>query len=111
MTDFFKPLDFSQIVGAPHVILNGAIKKLPTFQGNNAISAKTHLQYFSRHLVGYCNQVSHDHDDVKMKPFGLSLEDYSGERYLDLDDNSYKTLDEFLNGFKKKQGEKKEPRH
>ena len=46
-----------------------------------------------------------------MKVFSLSLEEDVGEWYLDLADNSYKTLDEFLNGFKKKWGEKKEPRH
>ena len=31
--------------------------------------------------------------------------------YLDLDDDSYKTLSEFQDGFRKKWGEKKEPRH
>ena len=41
--DFFKPLDFTQIVGAPHGILRDAIKKLPTFQGNNAITIKSYL--------------------------------------------------------------------
>ena len=33
------------------------------------------------------------------------------EWYGDLGDDSYKTLTEFLEGFKKKWGEKKEPRH
>ena len=111
MSDFFKPPDLSRITGVPHVILNDAIKKLPTFKENNAISTKSHFQYFSRHLVGYCNQAAHDHDDVKMKLFALSLTEDTGEWYLDLADNSYKTLDEFLDGFKKKWGEKKEPRH
>ena len=46
-----------------------------------------------------------------MKLFALSLEDHVEERYFDLDDDSYKTLSEFLKGFKKKWGEKKEPRH
>ena len=31
MADFFKPLDFTQIAGAPHAIPNDAIKELPTF--------------------------------------------------------------------------------
>ena len=95
MADFFKPLDFTQIAGTPHAIRNDAIKKLPTFQGNNAIIAKSHLQKFSRLLVGYCNEVARDHDDVKMKLFALSLEEDVGDWYLDLDDNTYKTLDEF----------------
>ena len=54
MTNFCKPLDFTQITGAPHAIPNDVIKKLPTFQGNNAITVKSHFQKFSRHLVGYC---------------------------------------------------------
>ena len=53
MTKFYKPLDFSQIVGSPHDILNDAIKKLPIFQGNNAITAKSHLRKFEKHLVSY----------------------------------------------------------
>ena len=110
MVDFFKPLNFAQIVGAPHAIPNDAINKLPIFQRNNAIIAKSHLQKFSRLLVGYCNEAAHDHDDVKMKLFALSLEEDAGDWYLDLDDNSYKTLDDFQTGFKEKWGEKKEPR-
>ena len=73
MTELFKPLDFSQIAGAPHAIPKDAIKKLPIFQGNNAITAKSHLWKFEKHLVNYCNDVSHDHDDVKIKLFALSL--------------------------------------
>ena len=88
MSEFFEPLDLSQIAGAPdlsqiagapHAILNDAINNLPPFQGNNAISFKSHLQKFSRHLVGYCNQAAHDQDDIKMKLFVLSLEENVGE--------------------------------
>ena len=46
-----------------------------------------------------------------MNLFDLSLEYDAKEWYLDLDDDSYKTLSEFLQGFKKKWGEKKEPIH
>ena len=42
-----------------------------------------------------------------MKLFALSLEEDVGEWYLDLADNSYKTLNEFLDSFKKNWGEKK----
>ena len=75
MFDFFKPLDFSQIAAAPHAIPGDAVKKLPTFQGNNAIIAKSHLQKFEKHLVSYCIDAANDHDDVKMKLFALSLEE------------------------------------
>ena len=54
---------------------------------------------------------SHDHDNVKMKLFALSLEDDAEEWYFDLDDDSYKTLSEFLEGYKNKWGENKKPRH
>ena len=111
MTEFYKPLDFSQIAGSPHDIPNDAIKKLPIFQGNNAITAKSHLRKFEKHLVSYCNDAAHDHDDVKMTLFALSLEDDAEEWSYSLDDDSYKTLTEFLEGFKKKWGGKKEPRH
>ena len=46
-----------------------------------------------------------------MNLFALSLEEDVGEWYLDLADNSYKTLNEFLEDFMNKWGEKKEPRH
>ena len=61
--------------------------------------------------MSYCNDAAHDHDDVKIMLFALSLEDDAEEWYFDLDDDSYKTISEFLEGFKKKWGEKKEPRH
>ena len=109
--ELFKPLDFSQIACAPHAILKDAIKKLPRFEGNNATTAKTHLQKFERHLVSYCDDVSSNHEDIKMNLFALSLEDDAAEWYENLGDDSYKTLSDFLEGFKKKWGGKKEPRH
>ena len=42
-----------------------------------------------------------------MKLFALSLEDDAVEWYFDLGDDSYKTLSEFLEGFKKKWGKRK----
>ena len=111
MTELFKPLDFSKIASAPHAIPKDAIKKLPIFQGNNAITTKSHLWKFEKHLVNYWNDAAHDHDDVKMKLFVLSLEDDAKEWYLNLDDDSYKTLSKSLEGFKKKWGENKEPKH
>ena len=73
MTEFYKPLDFSQIAGTPHDIPNDDIKKLPIFQGNNAITAKSHLRKFEKHLVSYCNDAAHNHEYVKMNLFSLSL--------------------------------------
>ena len=90
--EFYKPLDFSQITGSPHDIPNDAIRKLPIFQGKNSITAKSHLRKFEKHLVSYCNDAAHNHDDVKMKLFVLSLEDDAEEWDLNLDDDSYKLL-------------------
>ena len=42
--------------------------------------------------VSYCNDAAHNHEDVKMKLFALSLEDDVAEWYGDLGDDSYKTL-------------------
>ena len=86
-------------------------QEAPRFEGNNATTAKTHLRKFERHLISYCDNVASNHEDIKMKLFALSLEDDAAEWYGDLGDDSYKTLNEFLEGFKKKWGEKKEPRH
>ena len=102
MMEFYKPLDFSQIAGSPHYIPNDAIKEVPMFQGNNSITAKSHLRKFEKYMASYCNDAAHDHDDVKMTLFALSLEDDAEEWYYNLDDDSYKTLNEFLAGFKKK---------
>ena len=111
MTEFYKPLDFSQIAGSPHDILNDAIKNLPIFEGNSAITSKNHLRKLEKHLVSYYNNAAPNHEDVKMNLFALSLKDDAIEWYSNLGDDSYKTLSEFLEGFKKKWGEKKEPRH
>ena len=111
MTEFYKSLDFSQIEGSPHDIPNDSLKKLPIFEGNNAIISKSYIWKFDKHLVSYCNDATHNHEDVKMKLFALSLGDDAVEWYSDLGDDSYKTLNEFLEGFKKKWREKKEPIH
>jgi hypothetical protein len=39
MGSFLTPLNFAAIQGSPHQVPEKAIDKLPTFQGNNAISA------------------------------------------------------------------------
>ena len=59
---------------------------------------------FEKHLVSYCIDAANDHDDVKMKLFALSLEKEAGEWYLDLENNSYATLKDFLDGFREKWG-------
>jgi len=45
----YKPLDFTNIVGAPHDIPERAIDKLPIFQGSNVISTRDHWKCFHEH--------------------------------------------------------------
>jgi hypothetical protein len=46
MIIFLRPLNFATIQGSPHTVPEKAIDKLPTFQGNNAISVKSHILNF-----------------------------------------------------------------
>jgi hypothetical protein len=72
MSVFLRPLNFAAIQGAPHTVLEKAIDKLPTFQGNNAISARSHIPNFQMCVERYCR--GHDEEDVKMTLFLYSLE-------------------------------------
>ena len=50
MGDLFKPLDFTAIAGYPHQIPDKSIEKVPSFHGNDAITAKSHL-FFLRSVM------------------------------------------------------------
>jgi hypothetical protein len=50
----YAPCDFSAINNYPHAILEKAIEKLPSFQGNNFISAKMHVKAFMRCINKWC---------------------------------------------------------
>jgi len=67
MDDYFRPIDFSVINGCPHVILEKTIEKLPSFQGNNAITAKAHNKAFSLCINKWYSGATHNHQDIKMK--------------------------------------------
>jgi hypothetical protein len=79
----YAPCDFSAINNYPHALPEKAIEKLPSFQGNNAISAKIHVKSFMRCINKWC--AAHDYEDVKMKLFVLSLEDDASDWYEDVD--------------------------
>jgi hypothetical protein len=79
--DIYDPCDFFNIYGYPHAIPEKAIEKLPSFQGNNAVRAKMHDKSFMRCINKWC--AAHDHEDVKMKLFVLSLEDDASDWYED----------------------------
>jgi hypothetical protein len=69
----YDPCDFSNINGYPHAILEKTIEKLPSFQGNNVVNAKSHIKSFMRCINKWCD--AHDYEDVKMNLFVLSLEE------------------------------------
>ena len=111
MDDIFSPFDFTAIVGYPHALSEKALEKLPTFQGNNAISAKTHVKDFSLCINKWCNATQHNHQDVKMKLFALSLEEEAFDWFSNLYDNKFPTLNSLIDEFMDKWGDKKEHRH
>ena len=43
MDVIYQPCDFSNIQGYPHNIPTKALENLPSFQGINVVSAKTHV--------------------------------------------------------------------
>jgi ribonuclease HI len=108
MSVFLRPLNFAAIQGAPHTVPEKAIDKLPTFQGNNAISAKSHILNFQMCVERDCQ--GNDEEDVKMPLFVYSLEGDAAEWFTDFDQNKFSTLDEILDEFRKRWGDQKEHR-
>jgi hypothetical protein len=73
MDKLFSPIDFRQMNGYPHDIPEKEIEKLPTFQGNNAITAKKHIKAFQLCIGKWCMGNAHNHTDVKMRRFCLVI--------------------------------------
>ena len=86
MGDLFKPLNFTDIVGYPHQIPDKAIEKVPYFHGNDAITAKSHLLFFTQCYAKWCHNVNFE--DVKMRLLALYLEADAFEWFTNLADNS-----------------------
>ena len=109
MEDLYKPCDFSSIQGYPHAIPDKALEKLPSFKGNNAISAKTHLKNFNTCIAKWCT--NHNHEDTKMKLFILSLEEDALDWFLEHDDNTFDSLKGIVDAFNERYGDRREDRH
>ena len=109
MGDLFAPCNFTNINGYPHNIPDKAIEKLPSFQGNNAISATSHVKNFNVCIRKWCNTANYE--DVKMRLFVLSLEEDALDWFTEQPANSYDSLQAILTAFLNKFGEKKENRH
>jgi hypothetical protein len=97
MNDLFAPCDFTNINGYPHNIPDKAIEKLPSFQGNNAISATSHVKNFNVCIFKWCNTANYE--DVKMRLFVLSLEEDALDWLTEQPANSYDSLQAILTAF------------
>jgi hypothetical protein len=104
-----SPLNFAAIQGSPHDIPDKAIDKLPTFHGNNAISAKSHILNFNLCIGKWCR--GHDEEDVKMTLFVYSLEGDAAEWFSEFDPDKFNTLDSIITEFMKRWGDQKENRY
>jgi hypothetical protein len=108
MSTLLAPLNFAAIQGAPHAIPDKAIDKLPTFQGNNAISAKPHILNVDLCIGKWCH--GHDEEGVKMTLFVYSLEGDAAEWFSEQDPDKFSTLAEIHKAFREKWGDQKENR-
>jgi hypothetical protein len=90
------------------LFLKKALDKLPSFQGNNVVSAKSHIKAFTHCINKWCGNT---HEDVKMKLFVLSLEEDALDWFMELDDNKVKTIKELIDAFAERWGDRKENRH
>jgi hypothetical protein len=108
MSTLLRPLNFVAIQGAPHAIPDKAIEKLPSFQGNNAVSAHSHLLNFDLCILKWCH--GHDEEDVKMTLFVYSLEGDVAEWFSEQDPNKFSTLAEIFQAFRERWGDQKENR-
>jgi hypothetical protein len=108
MGSFLRPLNFAAIQGYPHQVPEKAIDKLTTFQGNNAISAKSHILNFERCVQLYCG--GHNQEDVKMTLFVYSLEGDALEWFTEFPAAKFSNLEEILDEFRKRWGDQKEHR-
>ena len=109
MDNLYKPCDFTTINGYLNTLLEKALEKLSSFEGNNAITAKAHIKSFSLCVNKW--RVVHNHEDVKMKLFVLSLEEDAHECFSGCVDNTFKTIKDLLDAFTEKWGDKKEHCH
>ena len=108
MDDLYAPLDFSTINGYPHVISEKGLEKLPSFQGNNVVSARSHIKAFTHCINKWCGNT---HEDVKKNLFFLSLEEDPLNWFMDLDDNKVKTIKELIDAFAERWGNRKENKY
>jgi hypothetical protein len=109
MGDPLSPCNFANIQGYPHLVPDKVVEKLPASQGNNDVSARSHIVNFNMCILKWCN--GHDYEDVKMKPFVYSLEGEVLEWFMEHDDNKFSTLATIQKSFNERWGDQKEDRN
>jgi hypothetical protein len=90
MGDPLSTCNFINVQGYPHLVPNKDVEKLPAFQGNNVVSARSHITNVNMCILKWCS--GHDHEDVKMKLFVYSLEGEALEWFIEQYDNKFSTL-------------------
>ena len=83
---------------------------IPSFQGNNAVSVKSHLFAFANWWKRFA-VANNNFDDVKMRLFVLTFEQDVAEWFTEKPDNSFDTFESIVVAFKDKYGDKREDRH
>jgi hypothetical protein len=87
----------------PHYITEKAIDKLLSFQGNNVVSAHSHILNFQQCVSKYCRD--HDEMDVQMTLFVYYLEGDVAEWFTYFSTNKFNTLESILDEFRKRWGD------
>jgi len=70
-----------------------------------------HIKSFSLCINKWCSGVAHNHQDIKMKLFALSLEEDASNWFSSLDDNKYATITDLIDRFIEIWEDNKEHRH
>lgn len=109
--NIYASYDFSNIPGYPNDLPVLGIDKLPSFQGDNAISANSHLRDCSIWMAKYARSADFDHEDVRMTFFMLTLGGDAHEWFSEKPQNSFNSLQSITDAFEEKYGDKREGRH
>ena len=81
MGEYFTQLDFFQLAGQPHRLLDKAVEKPLMYTDIDATTFAMHLRNFSRCINAYVSDPVSQHDDVYMKLFAISLDGKAGDWY------------------------------
>jgi hypothetical protein len=82
------------------LILEKALQNFPCFQSNNVVDARRHVKRVSHCFNKCCCNALHE--DVGMKLFILSFNDYDFDWFTELKDKQVKTYNELIRAFMEK---------